>query len=375
MAAETGTLAIGDVRDVLIGPVAHGGHFIAHSDRRTLFVRHALPGERARVRVTEVAARIVRADAVEILEPSPDRVPAPCPWSGPGACGGCDFQHIALPAQRALKTQVLRESLQRFGGIAPDDPIVGVTVDELPGYPDGLHWRSRMTWATGPDGTRGLRRHRSHDVIGVDACRIAEEGVARPDSPAQGKVDRSVRGRTWRLTEGDFWQVHPALPEALVDAVLEFGEPQPGQLWWDLYAGAGLFAAFLGEAVGAEGTVEAVESASQAVRSARRALHDLPSVRLHEFEVERWLQAASGLTADGVVLDPPRAGVGRKVVDRIASAGRPTVVYVACDPVALSRDVALFAGHGYRLAALRSFDAFPMTHHFETVALLLPTAA
>jgi len=118
-----------------------------------------------------------------------------------------------------------------------------------------------------------------------------------------------------------------------------------------------------------------VESASQAVRSARRALHDLPSVRLHEFEVERWLQAASGLTADGVVLDPPRAGVGRKVVDRIASAGRPTVVYVACDPVALSRDVALFAGHGYRLAALRSFDAFPMTHHFETVALLLPTAA
>jgi predicted RNA-binding protein with TRAM domain len=239
MSADRGVLTVGDEREVVVGPVAHGGHFIAHSDGRTLFVRHTLPGELVRVRVTEVTSRIVRADAIEVLDPSPDRVPAPCPWAGAGLCGGCDFQHVSLDAQRRLKTQVLRESLQRFGGIAADDPVLSVEVVELPGAPDGLRWRTRMTWATALDGSRGLRRHRSHDVVAVDDCLIAEVDVSRPDAPPRGKVARSVRDRTWRIGDGDFWQVHPALPEALVQSVLEFGQPRPGQIWWDLYAGRG----------------------------------------------------------------------------------------------------------------------------------------
>jgi tRNA/tmRNA/rRNA uracil-C5-methylase (TrmA/RlmC/RlmD family) len=375
MAAERGVLAVGDEREVVVGPVAHGGHFIAHSDGRTLFVRHTLPGERVRVRVTEVTSRIVRADAIEVLDPSPDHVPAPCPWAGAGLCGGCDFQHVSLDAQRRLKTQVLRESLQRFGGIAADDPVLSVEVAELPGAPDGLRWRTRMTWATALDGSRGLRRHRSHDVVAVDDCLIAEVDVSRPDAPPRGKVARSVRDRTWRIGDGDFWQVHPALPEALVESVLEFGRPRPAQVWWDLYAGAGLFSAFLGEAVGPDGSVEAVETSFVALRTARRALHDLPNVHLHGAEVGAWLSATHGARPDGVVLDPPRAGAGAKIVDAIAQAGRPTVVYVACDPIALARDIALFAAHSYRLGALRAFDAFPLTHHFETVALLSPMSA
>jgi tRNA/tmRNA/rRNA uracil-C5-methylase (TrmA/RlmC/RlmD family) len=375
MSAERGALTVGDERDVVVGPVAHGGHFIAHSDDRTLFVRHTLPGERVRVRVTEVTSRIVRADAIEILDPSPDRVPAPCPWSGPGLCGGCDFQHVSLVAQRRLKTQVLRESLQRFGGIAADDAVLAVEVTELPGSPDGLRWRTRMTWASALDGSRGLRRHRSHDVIAVDDCLIAEAVVSRPDAPPRGKIARTVRVRTWRIGDGDFWQVHPALPEALVESVLEFGLPRPGQVWWDLYAGAGLFSAFLGEAVGPGGSVEAVETSFIALRTARRALHDLPNVHLHGADVGAWLSVTHGQPPDGVVLDPPRAGAGARIVDAIARWGRPTVVYVACDPVALARDISLFAGHGYRLEALRAFDAFPMTHHLETVALLLPASA
>ena len=370
MPADKGTLAVGDEREVVIGPVAHGGHFVAHSDGRTLFVRHALPGERVRVRVTEVAKRIVRADAVAVLEASADRVSPPCRWAGAGSCGGCDFQHVSLPAQRRLKTQVLRESLQRFGHIAADDPVMSVEVEELPGATDGLRWRSRMTWADAPDGTRGLHPHRSHDVLSIDECLLAEVAIARPDAPARGKVSRTVRDRTWRMADGDFWQVHPGLPEALVDAVLGFGRPAQGQTWWDLYAGAGLFSAFLAESVGPDGSVEAVETSSAALRSARRALHDLPNVHLHEADVTAWLKWTEESSPDAVVLDPPRAGASAAVVDALAKRRVPTVVYVACDPVALSRDVALFAQHGYALTALRGFDGFPMTHHFETVALL-----
>ena len=370
MPTEAGVLVAGDEREVTVGTVAHGGHFIAHTDGRTLFVRHALPGERVRVRVTEVSKRIVRADAVEILTASPDRVSAPCRWSGAGMCGGCDFQHVNLAAQRALKTQVLRESLQRFGKVPADDPLLAVEVGALPGSPDGLRWRSRMTWATAPDGLRGLHPHRSHDVLPIDDCLIAEPEVSRPDVPAPTKVSRTVRDRSWRLSDGDFWQVHPALPEALVTAVVDFGAPSHGETWWDLFAGAGLFSAFLGEAVGAEGDVEAVETSAVALRSARRALHDLSCVHLHEADVTAWLRWTDLVAPDGVVLDPPRAGAGAAVVNGIAGRRVPTVIYVACDPVALGRDVALFADRGYRLSDIRAFDAFPMTHHFETVARL-----
>ena len=370
-AANGAALSVGDERVVDIGTIAHGGHFIAHADGRTLFVRHAITGERARVRVTEVSSKVVRADAIEILEASPDRVPAPCPWAHPGGCGGCDFQHIALAAQRELKARVLTDALRRFGRLGHAQvEALGIEVRELPGHPDGLHWRTRMRWATASDGRTGLRAHRSHEIIPVDRCLIAAVGVDVPDTAPVPKVLHTVRDRQWRLGSEDFWQVHAALPEALVDTVVEFAQPQPGQSWWDLYAGGGLFAAFLGEAVGATGRVDAVESSAHGIRVARRALHDLPQVRLHTSDVEAWIDATDHDAPDGIVLDPPRAGAGPAVVSAIAAAEVPTIVYVACDPVALARDIALFAQRGYRVAALRAFDAFPMTHHLETVAVL-----
>lgn len=388
---------VGDEAIVDIGPIAHGGHFIAHLSGHTVFVRHALPGERARISITDVSSKIVRADAVEILEPSPDRVPAPCAWARPGGCGGCDFQHVERSAQLALKGQVVRDALERHAGL----PGIDVRVEALDDDGSGLHWRTRVRWSVNGDGRPGLLAYRTHDVVPVDDCLLASPAIAELGIPrtrragatevstiegdggrvsvvvdgrlASGKqrIDQRVRDRDWRVDVASFWQVHPRAAETLVSAVLEAGRPAPGEHWWDLYSGVGLFSAFLAEEVGVTGVVHAVESGPSAVRDARRSLHDLGQVTLHHDNALRWLRVADE-RPDGVVLDPPRAGAGREVVQAIARAGPRVVVYVACDPVALARDVALFASAGYRIAGLRSFDTFPMTHHVETVAALIP---
>lgn len=364
-----GRLEPGDVVVVRTGVVAHGGHVVAHHSGRTLFVRHALPGELVEVRVTEVNRKIVRADAVGIIEASSARVTPPCPWAGPGGCGGCDFQHVDVATQREVKTDVLRSSLERFSGMTGEQiASLAPTVRELPGHADGLRWRTRIRWAVDAQGRVGLRRHRSHDVIPVDRCLLAVEGHDRPGSEDAGPRRHTVRGRTWEVD--GFWQAHEALPEALVSAVLEWGAPRPGERWWDLYSGAGLFTAFLAEAVGPDGRVTAVEADRAAVRAGRAALRDLAQVEWVDRSVEDWLQASEHDAPDGVVLDPPRSGAGTETMATLAGAGIPRLVYVACDPVALARDIRVARDAGYRVAALRSFDAFPMTHHLETVALL-----
>ena len=177
-----------------VGPVAHGGHCVARHDGRVVFVRHTLPGETVRAVVTDGAegSSFWRADAVEVLTPSPDRVPPPCPWSGPGRCGGCDWQHVSVPAQRALKAEVVREQLSHLAHLD-----VAVEVEPVPGDVDGLGWRTRVTWAVAEDGSAGLRRHRSHEVVPVDSCRIAhplvdEAGVTRRTWPGAGSVEVSA---------------------------------------------------------------------------------------------------------------------------------------------------------------------------------------
>ncbi len=368
------SIGIGDEFEVAVLRVAHGGHMIAHHGGRVVFVRHALPGERVRVRVTDVNRRIVRADAIEVLVPAAERVDPPCRWSGAGGCGGCDFQHVEVSAQRALKSEVLTTSLSRFAGLGDADLAdLDTTVHELPGHPDGLRWRSRVSWARGSDGAHGLRRHRSHDIVPVDHCLLAEEGRDAPQDPLPLIRDEQVRGRSWHLAGDAFWQVHPELPEALVATVLAFGAPETGETWWDLFAGAGLFTAFLGEAVGPTGEVVAVEASGGAVACGRQALADLGCVRVVESDVARWLDAQDHAAPEGVVLDPPRTGAGRDLMTELCAAEIPRLVYVACDPVALARDVGVARGLGYHLTRVRSFDAFPMTHHLETVALLTRT--
>jgi tRNA/tmRNA/rRNA uracil-C5-methylase (TrmA/RlmC/RlmD family) len=189
---------------------------------------------------------------------------------------------------------------------------------------------------------------------------------------ADGPLVQRAAGRDWLLSPGVFWQVHPALPDALAAVVAQYADAPPGGTGWDLYGGVGLFAAVLAGQVGTGGEVTVVESSRSAVADGRAALADLPQVRWRLGRVEDALPDRAALpgSPDVVVADPPRRGLGRKLVDALAARTPARVVYVACDPAALARDVALFAAHGYLLDGLRAFDAFPMTHHFECVARL-----
>jgi tRNA/tmRNA/rRNA uracil-C5-methylase (TrmA/RlmC/RlmD family) len=416
--------AAGQVVELTLGEVAHGGWCVARPDGApVVFVRHGLPGERVLARVTDVTSRFARADAVEIRTASPDRVEPPCPHAHPGGCGGCDWQHASLPAQRALKAAVISQQLRRLAGLDRE-----VVVEPLDGACAGLGWRTRVQFAVRGDGVAGLRAHRSHEVIDVGECPIAHPAVtglglttrrwpgmrtveavvgagatAVIVSPERGTTVRSdemkevtadsvltrasrsgalapVRGRNylsqraagrdWRVNVGGFWQVHPGSADALAAAVLTALEPRPGDVALDLYCGAGLFAGVLAAAVGPGGTVTGVESDAAAVRDAR---HNLPdNARVHRGDVAAVLLRGGLSQARLVVADPPRSGLAREVVDYLNAAGNAAerFAYVSCDPATLARDIGLLLARGWTLDGLRAFDAFPMTHHVECVATL-----
>ena len=356
--ASRGRSHVGDRFEAEVGPVAHGGHCVVRHDDRVVFVRHALPGERVVVSVTEGSEgdRFWRGDAVSVVLSSPDRVSAPCPYAGPGLCGGCDFQHVSPAAQRTLKADVVREQLARLAGIDRD-----VVVEEVPPL---LRWRSRMRYVALPGGARGLHVHRSSEVVEIDDCLI-DAGAAVPEVE---RVETSAGTRDFRVDPDGFWQSHLDAPRVLVEAVLGFLQPRPGERVLDLYAGVGLFASFLADAVAASGSVVAVEGSRVACRDAR--LNVPRSVQIEHGSVDRVLASAYDEQFDLVVLDPPREGARRTVVEQIVDRAPRAVAYVACDPAALARDLGTFAELGYALRDLRAFDLFPMTMHVECVALL-----
>ncbi|MCU1634111.1 MAG: SAM-dependent methyltransferase [Micrococcaceae bacterium] len=421
---------------------AHGGHFVARHEGRVVFVRHALPGERVRVRFSDTAAdaSFWRADVVEVLEASPHRVEHPWPVANAiraaarnrSAVGGAEFGHIALEEQRRLKAAIFEEQLTR---LAKTDRTV--LVEPAPGESeDGLGWRSRAAFAVDAAGRLAMHLHRSHEVLPVREMPLAVpainalrlwtldlSGVERLDVavpsgggeplvllvPASGTTPRRVaavassidgasvgvldpesgqvqrlKGRTWlqenvlgidyRVTGAGFWQIHRAAPEALVSAVLDGLQPAAGERFADLYAGAGLFTVPLARAVGPDGAVLSVEGSAGASRDARRNLHGQDHVSIVQGRVDAVLGGWNE-PLDVVLLDPPRAGAGKKVVRQIVAARPRAVGYVSCDPASFARDLGYFFAAGWTLDMLRLFDFYPHTHHMESFARLLPPEA
>ena len=199
---------------------------------------------------------------------------------------------------------------------------------------------------------------------------------------------QSAAGRSWRVSACGFWQVHPAAASTLASAVLDALRPRPGDTVLDLYCGAGLFAGVLADAVGPGGTVAGVEASTAAVRDARRNLRQTPWAAVYQGDAGEVIARGVLPPARLAVLDPPRAGAARDVIEYLAAGPGPAgpgdgpggdgerrIAYVSCDPATLARDIALFARYGWRLEALRAFDAFPMTHHVECLATLVQGAA
>jgi tRNA/tmRNA/rRNA uracil-C5-methylase (TrmA/RlmC/RlmD family) len=428
MPADAAASLVGSVLELEVGAVAHGGSCVARTGGRVVFVRHALPGERVRAVVTEdKGGSYLRADATEILAAHPDRVVAPCPFAGPGRCGGCDWQHASGALQRRLKADVIGEQFRRLAGLD-----VGELLAEVAELPGGLlGWRTRITYAVAEDGSLGLHKHRSSGIQRIDRCLIGADGVGdsqvleqtwrsvtgvevvrgvdgvltvlehrpghgrhargrRPpdratvvSGPAQVEVE--VVGQPMTVSAGGFWQVHPAAADAYAATVLDLLRPEPGESVLELFSGAGALTIALADAVGATGRVVAVESNAAAVADAARNLAARPQVAVHRARVDGDVISAlvadmagerpGEPAADLVVLDPPRAGVGAQVMTRLLECAPRAVAYVSCDPATLARDVRTALDAGWQLAQLRSFDAFPMTAHIECIALLTPAGS
>jgi tRNA/tmRNA/rRNA uracil-C5-methylase (TrmA/RlmC/RlmD family) len=405
-----------DLLELEVGALAGGGGCVARApDGKVVFVRHSLPGERVRARITASTSSYLRADAVEILVPSPDRVEPACPHAGPGRCGGCDFQHVAMAAQRRLKGARVAELLHQIARVERD-----VDVEAVKGGRDGLGWRTRVRLAVDRAGQVGFRRHRSHRVEGVDECPVATpevmatgalgarwpgmkeveivtgttsgeavvsalpNGRATPPLPSvdagvvvRGKVRRDpgavrmhVRGQTYRVSAGVFWQAHCGAAEALLAAVLDAVGLCDGESVVDLYSGAGLFAVALAHAVGPTGSVLAVERDRRACADARHNGAGHPHLSVDETAVTPELVASGIGRPSLVVLEPAREGAGTAVMHALAHLAPALrgVVYVSCDAASFARDLRVLLDEGWALTSLRAFDIFPMTEHVELVA-------
>jgi tRNA/tmRNA/rRNA uracil-C5-methylase (TrmA/RlmC/RlmD family) len=380
-----------------VGPPANGGSCIAHHDGRVVFVRYALPGETVRVRVTGRRESYWTADAMEIVEPSTDRIDPICPIAGADGAGCCDLSFVSPAALRVLKGQVLANQLQRLGGLNWS----GEAQPVADGTPTG--WRCRVRLAVGADGQPGFHRYHSAELAaglncaqvgdamlaGLPAGRFTagdEVHVVADDDRVRhvvctgpGRSPRVVEGGyeavqrvgdlVWRLPVTAFWQAHRDAAAVYSTVVAQWSQLGPGMTAWDLYGGAGLFAAAMAPAVGAAGHVVSVDTSRAAARAGRAALADAGQVRFVTDSVHRAL-ASQRVAADVAVLDPPRAGAGGRVIDLIAAAGVPRVIHIGCEAAAFARDIGLYRRHGYTVERLELYDAFPLTHHVECVALL-----
>jgi tRNA/tmRNA/rRNA uracil-C5-methylase (TrmA/RlmC/RlmD family) len=392
-AAKKRAFRVGEKFTTTIEKVAHGGHFIVRHEGAVFFIRHGIPGEKVVVEVTSTGKSFNRGDVLEVIEPSPDRVKAPCSYAHRLGCGGCDFQHIAISRQRDLKSEVITEQFARIAKME-----LKVAVEEVA---DPLHWRTRAILNIDGAGKAGFFGSRSHNSIQIDDCltcvpelRLTEitSLTWQPNTKLEISANKSgdriiasaaviegpkelievVGKSTFQVSHSSFWQSHKSAPAVLTEAVMQFADLQSGDQVLDLYGGVGLFTAAALSAVGATGRVDLVEASSSAIGDAKINFENVTNVNIYLGDVAKIMPRIG--SADIVILDPPREGAGQLVLQQISALNPERIIYVACDPAALARDCAFANVLGWQLTKVRAFDLFPMTHHIEMVALFTRSA-
>jgi 23S rRNA (uracil1939-C5)-methyltransferase len=392
--------------EIDVQKLVYGGEGLGRLEGRAVLAPFVLPGERVRVRSVAEKPGLVRAALLEVLAAAPERVAPPCPYFM--RCGGCHYQHAPYETQLALKRGILEDQLRRIGKIAPSAEI-GVVAGEPWGY------RNRVQLHIA-GGALGYREAQSRKLCPIEQCPIAspaingaigtlremlrdsrwprfvrgielftneteiqlnvletEHPVARRffdwcaeriPSLVSGALDYPAAGHTWRVSHGSFFQVNRFLIDKLVETALDGAE---GQTALDLYAGVGLFSLALTQRFAA---VTAVESGARAAGDLRcNAERAGLALRVEQTDAEVWMEQLE-TAPDFVLLDPPRAGIGKRMVERLAQLRPPKLAIVSCDPATLARDLAGLTGAGYRIERLTLVDLFPQTYHLETVARL-----
>lgn len=382
--------------EVRVDRVAAGGDGLATApDGRVVFVPASVPGDRLRVEVVQQKKQFFRARISDVLDPSPDRVAPPCPHVAAG-CGGCDWQHVSVEGQQAMRVDIVRDAVRRIAKLTDLDIGPGPAL-----APTGYRTTVR---AAVRDGRGGYRMRRSNDVIGPDSCLVAhprletmlttfdfgraEEvvlrigertgdamvhvlageaeveippGVVLSTSDQPAFITEEVGGHTFRVSGPSFFQCRPDGAEAMVDVVAEAIDGIDGPLL-DAYAGVGLFGALLGR----QRPLTAVESAATSIADSRVNLPD--HAVIVQSAVERWKPEP----AAAVIADPARAGLGAEGAAVLAGTGAAVIALVSCDAAAMARDLSLLQAHGYRAEWARVLDLFGHTSHVEVVTRLVP---
>lgn len=397
----------------LSGHAYLGSSFGRDERGRVIFVPYSIPGERVLIKIVESHKRWARGKIQEVIEPSPLRVEPRCQHFKD--CGGCHYQHFPYELQLEARADVLRSQLERIGGFS--DPPVAETV------PSPTPWNSRnhMQFSLDQGGRLGFRAANSERIIPINECylpdleigelwpklditpipnlervafRLGDEGERMVvlhssvdpdiemeiDFPAsvvwvrdhgysvlagESSFQITILERTFQVSAGSFFQVHTELASDLVNLVLEALDVVPGSTILDLYAGTGLFSAFLAEA-GAR--VIAVEQSPWATADFEANLSEFDTVELYETSVETVLPSLH-IHPDAVLVDPPRAGLGPKVTQGIIDLSPSKLVYVSCDPTTLARDGRALRDGGYNLRSITPIDLFPQTFHIESISL------
>ncbi|PWT98379.1 MAG: class I SAM-dependent RNA methyltransferase [Terriglobia bacterium] len=390
--------------DLTVDKLVYGGDGLGRVDGRVVLAPYVLAGERVRVQPEQEKPGLVRASTLEVLEEAAGRVAPPCPYFA--RCGGCHYQHMNYEAQLAAKRSILAEELQRLGKIEPPE-----TIEIIAAEPWG--YRNRAQFHI--EGHQlGYRRARSHELCAIEHCPISSPRI----NDTIGVLNDMLRDARWpgfvrsleiftdeqqvqlnildtsrpvarrffdwcaeripglvagaldyqgryRVSSNSFFQVNRFLVDRLVMTAVEGTQ---GESALDLYAGAGLFALALAQAFS---RVTAVESGSAAVRdlrfNAERAGRS--NIVAEQSTTEAWLERLEQ-APDFVLLDPPRAGLGKVVVRRLAELRPPLLAIVSCDPATLARDMAGLLAAGYRIEKMIVADLFPQTYHVETVVKL-----
>ncbi len=339
-------------------------------DGLVVFVPYALPGETAEVEIVHRRKNFARGRLLRTVQTAPDRVTPPCAYFG--ACGGCQWQHMAYPAQLRFKTQIVKEQLTRFGKIS--DAVVH---DCIPS-PREYNYRNHIQLVSSPDHRLGFYAEGTHDVVEIQQCAIADESLnsrlvtgKQPLAYVDLRVSETekIGAHSYIVSPQSFFQVNSQVAPLLVNEVMTALDLQGQEDVLDLFCGVGLFTLPISERARA---VLGVENSKRAIEDARMNLRGRDNMRLLLADVAYALnhKDVSRNKWDAIVLDPPRAGLAYEELVGLAKLQAPKVVYVSCDPATLARDLKYLCANGYALAYAQPLDMFPQTHHVETVAVL-----